>query len=259
MKSCVLLTLTAAAISVQSQDVRYWLAYGDVNFASSNGRPIGSELRAGSTPMGLSAFKIRVMAERVGGSNDTFGVGGIMLGIDWASKNAGNYVNRSAFEAAQTNKIIHSELVGWGKGLPGKSNSGEFTSVDVTPTENLRYSGSAGPGTSERPIGLWLSFGFGSGKNLYLEPNKPVMLAEIFLGIDTARMASTAIWGDDPKESGLQLFGAENATSRFTYLGDPSGSGTLRAPKKYVLAIPEPASLVALGGALVAFGRRRRS
>lgn len=262
MKLSTLQTSTILAIALSNsalaQEVSYYLAYGDNGFATMNGRKVGDELIGGSSPSGLMSFKIRVMAKRVGGTTDAFGAGGIMLGLDWANKNAANYTSEAAYKGAQTNQIINSESVVWGKNLPGKTDTGELTTVDLVPIGKMNYSGSAGAGTSERPIGLWQAFHFGAGLNLHLELNKPVMLAEFLLGISQTQMASTAIWGDDPKESGLQIFGAENASTRFTFLGPTTGSGALRAPRKYILAIPEPASMLTLGGALVAFARRCR-
>lgn len=251
-----------AASLAFGQDVNYYLAYGDVAFASKNGSAVGTELKACNDPFGLSTIKLRLMAKRVGGTGDTFATGGVMFAFDRALKSASNYTNAAAFGAAQTEKVINSWSAVWGRNLPGKTSTGELTAVDILPSGAWAYSGSAGDGTTQRPIGMWSEFGFAPGTSLYLELNKPVMLVEFTLGLDDSRLFSQPgfCWGDAENQTGLNIFGTASASSRFTYLGSSTGSAGQRTPKKYGLftSIPEPASMLTLGGALVAFARWRR-
>lgn len=254
----VFVSAFGAVAAANAQDVNYWLAYGDADFANKNSAAVGAELKEMNFADGLGSIKVRLMVTGVKGAK--YGAGGTFLGLDWASKNAGNYSNEAAYKTAQTHGVINSQSVVWSKGLAGKDNSDGDTTVDVSPLGSLAYSGAAGAGTTERPIGMWQAYGFGTGLNLFVDGGASMMLGEFTLGIDQAKLMGKGKYGDDANETGLMLFGAASAANRFNYLGATSGTAALRASKKYGLqAVPEPATMVALGGALVAFARRRRS
>jgi len=259
----VLTTLFALTSSLSfSQDVNFWLAYGNAGFAALNSAAVGSELK----PCNLPEFRrlsVQLKVTNLTSEGKIYGAGGTFLAFDRAVKNAGNYSNYSAFLAASTEKMMELANMKWAKGLPGRTNSGEETTVDLLPSGSMAFSGSAGEGTSLRPIGIWQAFGFGADLNLYLAPGASATLGEfefIYHGLNVFSPFGFC-WGDTPSETGINLFGTADASSRFNYLGSPSGMGGLRQEKKYgmITNIPEPTSLAPVGVALVCLVRRRRN
>jgi len=60
------------------------------------------------------------------------------------------------------------------------------------------------------------------------------MLAEVNINVNQAEVQKFGlVWGDDPEETGIQLFGSPSTLTRSNYMGQTQGTGRLLTSKKY--------------------------
>lgn len=103
--------------------------------------------------------------------------------------------------------------------MPGLNSSGAATQVNATPISAPKFSGSLGDGNSLRPIGLWANFGFGIGNTLNLQAGSKVVLADLKLSVNQAKLALQP----SATYSELGIFGYRNGATRTTFLGPTNG------------------------------------
>ena len=225
-------TFTIEVTQADSQ-ANFYLAYGDADWAALNGAQVGDAISRTKPAFvqGLTKIRVRLMVSAK--SNSTHAAGGLMVCFDQGiASGTQNFASLSAFNQTTTEKvltmggIVSGTDYFLGTNLPGKTNAGADTPVNVELLGTLGLSGSFGSGITNRPLGLWIPIGFGLGKNLYLTQNVPVALAEYSLNIDHAQLLVKygGIFGNDADETGITIFASRNAGSRSTYLGATTGN-----------------------------------
>jgi hypothetical protein len=224
----------ALAVAAHSQNVKYYLAYGDATCANQNARLLNDELRTdvATNLVGLSYFNVRVVAEGVAAGQ--YAAGGLMITLDTGVTNGtGSFASKAAFDSAAVAKILSLDdllipNLTLGSNMPGLNSSGAAIQVNATPISAPKFSGSLGDGNSLRPIGLWANFGFGIGNTLNLQAGSKVVLADLKLSVNQAKLALQP----SATYSELGIFGYRNGATRTTFLG-PTNSLAQGSTKLY--------------------------
>jgi len=251
MKKCFAFLAVGVASVATAQDIKFWLAHSDSAWAQKNGAKVGDELKAVNDVTGFQSINVTSEGRK-------YGAGGIMFAFDSAVTGAKNYVNRTAFEATQLDKISNFKSITWNSGPPGCYE--DCNLPYPAPLGPLGFSGVAGADESLRPIGLWQAFGFGTGMNLFVPAGGTEYLAEVTMDVDTNKLwrRPDQTYGDDPEETGLMMFGQPNsANSRHCYLGASSGTGRYPTTKYALMAVPEPGTSLILALGLGSLLKRR--
>lgn len=254
-----------AAANAQNVTFSYVYLGGNAAIEALNGLSAGMELP--STLLvapGSSSFKMGVKASNNTATDARYGAGGLMLCFDSATTGNSNYASQAAAVAAGVHKKANMSNLKYagesGSGLADVAkvdNGGNDAGTGGITSLNKNYSGSnTATATTFKPIGIWSAHNFGTGLNLSLIAGGSAILASMDVDLS---MANGDTYGDDAGETGLMIYGRQGAPTRHTYLGATSGTGQNTSSKIYkVQAVPEPATMLALGGALAAFARRRR-
>ena len=255
-----------AVAAANAQNVTYSYVYlgGNAAIEALNGLSVGMEIP--STLLvspGASSFKAGLKVMNNTATDARYGAGGLMLCFDSATTGSTNYANQAAAVAAGVHKKLNFSNLKYagesGAGLAdvakvdnlgGDAGTGGVTSL------NKNYSGSNNAGSTLRPIGIWSAHNYGTGLNLSLPAGGSAILASMDVDV---LLANGDTYGDGGSETGMMIYGRTNAPTRHTYQGATSGTGQNTQSKSYkIQAVPEPATMLALGGALAAFARRRR-
>jgi len=256
-----------AATAAWGQNVTYTFVLWESNpeIERLNGMLKGDQLPSTLLiPPGSGTLRVALRVTNHTETAARYGAGGLMLCFDAATTGNTNYASQAAaIEAGIHKKLNISNFLYAGEAgsdlgpvakvdnLGNAAGSGGITAL------SKNYSGAYTPmPTGLKPIGLWTAFNFGTGLNLSLPAGGSALLAS--MTIDLRNLVEHETFGDSGYETGLMIYGRNNAPSRHTYLGATSGPAQQQSPKIYkIQVVPEPVTALALGGALVAFARRK--
>lgn len=223
--------LVALCMSARAQDVDFWLAFGDSDWATVNGKSVGDPLdkTAANNVTGLSKIRVRLMAKGI--NTNSYATGGAMISFDRAGTGPVDFASTADFDAAATYGILRMTGLSVGTniflptGLPGVDNSGNALTCDASFIGNPKLSCAQQILTGPRDVGFWAGFGYGLGKNLKLNAGVSVPVCDIVLELNLLKLlAEGGIYGDQANHTGIRLFGHPTAPSRKTYLGPTAGT-----------------------------------
>jgi hypothetical protein len=220
--------LAVAVGAAQAQDVRFYLAYGDVATANRNGSSVGAELKTSAPfrvgPIGsrsvVSLWVVNTSSRRL-----TYGGGEIFVGVDRRSASG---TKTSAFALGGQGRLSTDRFFNLAAGLSGVNNKGATTTANVSPLGNS-FSGSGEAGTSVRSFGSSMGFGFGLGVSVVIASGQRVRLADVPIQNLTLLLGQT--YGANT-DNGITLNGFSGAVRGANFLGLDRG-GWARATVKY--------------------------
>lgn len=223
--------IVALCMVANAHNVKFWLAFGDSNFAAVNGKSVGDPLNLDNpnSVIGLSHIRVRVMATSL--ADAEYPAGGIMVAFD--SADAGPVdLTTSTFDAAakfhvlRMNGLQQNTDFFTATGLPGVDNSGTATNVDVSIIGSPKLSCALQKTTTPRDIGFWVGYGFGLTKSLKILSGVSVPLMELELEVSQVNLLlAGGVYGTLAGHTGIRIIGDPTALSRKTYLGPTSGDG----------------------------------
>lgn len=242
--------------SANAQDVYFKLVYADSAGAALNGRNVGDELLPTTRISAIgSSLNVSLVAESL--KDASYGLAQLMICFDQRTVfHNGNYSTKAKFDADTIDKKLDiPNLPPAVDGIlyPLQTLAGDDAGFGPKGVYSRNYSAAF----STNAMGMYCAFNFGTALACKMPLGSSITM--VTFALTNKNLAPNETYGDSEDEVEAMIFGQQNAPTRTTVLGSNIGSAQQLTSKKYAIqAVPEPATLGAIGVSLAGLIFRRR-